>query len=225
MNVDLKRLSPANPAYLERFLKAASAPDSTPLDPRFIEIFAKGTPASRLIVLLAYANQASATYKIDSVVILGGGPPKPSWRDYLETLPHLKTLLLVMQMVRDPKAFAFGKGMARILNGENRWRDLLDRHLIYPESRAIMRETFTGRDYTFLPRSLLDSQGIRVLMIGGERDLFVTKGAILRAAAQWGGDYRVLPMEHTDLAMDSTGVEVGGMVVDWIIMPDSQGAS
>lgn len=301
MNVDLKRLLPANPAYLERFLKDVSASDSTPLDPNFVEVFAEGTATSRLIVLLpgsyikvqymrdfaqglnpklpasrviginypsrrdeysvdqidqfrlvdyvrwvmkhladvaqgctvtlvghslgtimaqmvllVYADQVSPTYKIDSVVILGGGPPKLGWRDYLETLPHLKTLLTVMQMVRDPKAFAFSAGMARTLNGEHRWRDLHDRHLIYPESRAIMRETFTGRDYTYVPRSLLDAQEIEVFVIGGDRDLFVTKGAILRGVEQWGGDHRILPMEHTDLVMGSTGVSVGGMVADWI---------
>ncbi len=54
-------------------------------------------------------------------------------------------------------------------------------------------------------------------MIGGDRDLFVTKGAILRGAAQWGGTHRILPMEHTDLVMDSTGVAVGGIVADWIV--------
>ncbi len=302
MHVDLKSLSPANPAYLERFLKEVGAPDSTPLDPQFVEVFAGGASStSRLIVLLpgsyikvqymtdfaqglsqklpdarviginypsrrdeyseeqidqfdlidyvrwvmahlaneaqgrnvtlvghslgtiisqmvllTYANQAPTTYKIDSVVILGGGPPKPGWRDYLAALPHLQSLWTIMQMVRDPKAFAFGKGMAQTLNGENRWRDLHDRHLIYPESRAIMQETFTGNAYTYIPHSMLDSQGVKVLLLGGDRDLFVTQGAILRAAAQWGGEHRILAMEHTDLVMDSTGIEVGGMVADWI---------
>lgn len=301
MTVNLKDLSPANPAYLERFLKAAATPDATPINPQFVEVFAEGTPTSRLIVLLpgsyikvqymtdfarglsqhlpdariiginypsrrdeysveqidqfklidyvrwvmrhlaheaqgrkvtlighslgtiitqmmllVYADQVPTAYKIDSAVILGGGPPKIGWRDYLETLPHLNTLLTVMKMVRDPKAFAFGEGMAQTLHSDKRWRDLHDRHLIYPESRAIMRETFTGRDYTYIPHKLLEAQGINVFVIGGDRDLFVTKSSILRAAIQWGGDHRILPMEHTGLVMDATGVEVGGMVADWV---------
>ncbi len=301
MTVDLKPLSPANPDYLERFLKDVSAPDSTPLDPQFVEVFAEGTPTSRLIVLLpgsyikvqymtdfahglsqqlpdarviginypsrrdeysveqidqfklidyvrwvmqhlaheaqgrsvtlighslgtiitqmvllVYADQSPAAYKIDSAIILGGGPPKITWRDYLETLPHLNTVSVVMKMVRDPKAFAFGEGMAQTLHSDKRWRDLHDRHLIYTESRTIMRETFTGRDYTYVPHTLLDAQGIKVFVLGGDRDLFVTKSAILRAAAQWGGDHRILPMEHTGLVLDETGVEVGGIAAEWI---------
>lgn len=301
MSVDLKSLSPANPGWLERFLQDLRTPDASPLDLGFVEVFAEGTPASRLIVLLpgsyikvpymadfahglsqklpavrvigvdypsrraeytveqidqfhlvdyvrwvmkhladaaqgytvtlvghslgtimaqmvllAYADQTPSAYKIDSVVILGGGTPKPTWRDYLETLPKLNALWTVMQMVNDPKAFAFDKKMGGTLDGEGRWDDLHSRRLIYPESRAIMRETFTGRDYTYIPRDLLHSLGVKQLMIGSDRDLFVSKGAVERAGAQWGGELRILPFEHTNLVMGVTGVDVGALVADWL---------
>lgn len=181
-----------------------------------------GTIVTMMLLLISYVAKEvkpeMAITNLEGVVIMGGGPPMISWRDYLDILLHRRgSIFTILQMMNNADKFISPEGaINKTVGSEEHARYMREQGWIYPESKAVMADTFGGTDYAYSPKQILDQLGVRSLFIYDANDLFVPEGSSMRAAEQWDADVKQYSMGHTGLVTEPGSEIVSHDIADWI---------
>ncbi len=180
-----------------------------------------GTIVMQMLLFVSYYNQThdrkEEALLIDKIAVLGGGPPRLGFVDYILTFTtRLHTLGIVMQMVNQPGKFITPSGtLWRTLGSEMRYQDFLHKKMIYQESAPLMAEAFLRGDYAFLPSKLLEELQVHSLFAYSPQDLFVHEASSRKAARQWGAQPLAIPGGHSEMLFDETGIGLGRQIAQF----------
>ncbi len=181
-----------------------------------------GTIMVQLAVFIDYAfslsHKGELCFPIRKIAVLGGGPPKLGLMDYaMTTLTRLHTMSTVMQMAKDPGLFISEKGdLKRTLGGNVVYEDFIRRRLIFAESRAVMKETFLGNDYAFVPSKIVKDMGIKALFAYAVNDYFVSGYSSAKAVRQWAAAPHALTVGHSGMVLGDDGRKLGAVCAEFL---------
>jgi pimeloyl-ACP methyl ester carboxylesterase len=180
-----------------------------------------GTIIIQLVLLIHYAAKFSDSSLIvnglKGIVIMGGGPPKIGMKVILSTVvQRFYSIRSIMQMMNNPEIFMSEKGeMKKTVGNESYLEYLRTNGFINVESKKVMRESFAGNAYHFIPANLVKKLGLRCLFVHATTDHFVTPYASMQAISQWNAEDMLFDMDHTELVI-SRSDNVVSKISDWI---------
>ena len=180
-----------------------------------------GTIVMQMLLFVSCYNQShgekTAVLPIDKIAVLGGGPPRLGFVDYVLTFTtRLHTLGIVMQMVNQPEKFISpAGGLGRTLGGKEKYQEFTRENMIYLESAPLMAEAFLRGDYAFLPAKLLEAMQVQALFAYSPQDLFVHQTSSRKAAEQWNAQPVAIDGGHSQMMFDETGVDLGRQIAQF----------